>query len=311
MIVSESDVLLAALDRRLQVDSLAAIAPVASSSDGARGAAPQAAAGASSAAEPFPLGQVIDARVVDIAESGHVVADLAGQRLALSWPTGSGPAIGSRIALRVLARTPMLLFEDASRDGERRESPDAPTSLSVAARALQNPAATGAGALRFTAPILQIEVDGDPPLHAMDSATGSTNSATPDRISLDTVIVAQAPLTDRAVDPSVMLPFVLRGPAWPGQDVELVVRRDREDEAFENPVLDQWCGELMIDLPNLGRVSGHLAWSMQGLRIRLEGQDASSVASMSASTAELARALADVDLPVLAVSVGQPVGRLP
>jgi hypothetical protein len=88
--------------------------------------------------------------------------------------------------------------------------------------------------------------------------------------------------------------------------MELVVRREREDEQFDNPVLDHWCGEVLIDLPNLGRVAGHLAFSMQGLRIRLEGDDADAVDAMTAHANELAHALSAANLRVNALSVGRP-----
>jgi len=87
--------------------------------------------------------------------------------------------------------------------------------------------------------------------------------------------------------------------------MELVVRRERGDEALDNPALDPWCGDLTIDLPTLGRVSGRLAFSMHGLRIRLEGDDAATVAAMHESSALLAAAFADADLRVQSLSIGK------
>lgn len=282
--------------------------------------------------EHLPLGQVFAARVAEVPEANHVIVELGRLRIALAWPDGNGPAPapGGTIALRVLAHNPMLLFENVRSPSDQATGVRDPlTQLSPGALQLQAPKTTGDGVLHFTVPILEIEVVPlETPAHASQPAWQSAQPnaqqvANPPsgHIALDDVIVARsgsiveagglAPLrqapNDGSINPAGLLPLVLQGPAWPGQDVELVVRRERADEAFDNAALDQWCGEIVIDLPHLGRVAGHLSWSMQGLRIRLEGQDETSVALMSAAAPELAMALAEVALPVLAVSVGGPV----
>ena len=189
----------------------------------------------------------------------------------------------------------------------------------------------GAGPMRFDAPILDIEIvplNGNGRADVPDEvqpglprpSPNAPGAGGPPRIELDDVIVARstavvdgvdAPLIPRATDdgsriPTAFMPLVLQGPAWPGQPMELVVRRERKDEQFDNPALDHWCGEVLIDLPHLGRVAGHLAFSMQGLRIRLEGDDAEAVDAMSAHATELAHAMTVANLRVSALSVGQP-----
>lgn len=376
MIVQESDALLAALDRRMQVERVLALDPVAPVA-GSRGEAAtptdqtssHAVGPATATVVPageqdtlsarLPLGRVVPARVVDVGFDAHgderVTADVERWRVALAWPRGAGPAPrpGQDIALRVLAHKPMLLFQSVGESLDGPASSDvvgAPVRWSREALALAGrpglvDGATGdgpstpAGAQRFTAPILEIAfVAGDdepsvasPPADAADRATSRPLAASPagapmsgnpthDRIALDDVIVGAtvarprdatpvvgAPPRDRddpTSDPTMPLPVVLQGPAWPGQPMELVVRRDRDDDAFDNPALDQWCGEIVIELPALGRIAGHLAWSMQGLRIRLDGHDAAAVASMTAATTELAAALVDADLRVVGLTVG-------
>lgn len=318
MIVSESDVLLSALDRRLQIDRIVALEPASvfddASGDPATGTQPARSAPTSSAyLDRLPLGQVFDARVVS-AEGGDVIAELGALRIALSWPNSGSPApvAGAWIALRVLAHEPALLFQNVPADGaEPDDDADAPLRLSTDARSLQSAASSGAGTVRFTVPIVDVSAS-----HAAAVASrGSTDPAPNlfavgdpsfDRDSPAQGSVARVVTVDASVQAQAGLPLVLQGPAWSGQDVELVVRRERRDEAFDNPALDQWCGELVIDLPTLGRVSSHLAWSVQGLRIRLEGQEPASVASMTETATELAQALSAVDLPVIAVSVRQP-----
>lgn len=139
-------------------------------------------------------------------------------------------------------------------------------------------------------------------------------------IALDDVIVARStafvdgvasPMIPQSTDdarqlPVVFSPLVLQGPAWPGQAVELVVRREREDEQFDNPVLDHWCGDLLIDLPHLGRVAAHLSFSMKGLRVRIEGDDAIGVGAMTDAASSLAAAFAGADLRVTTLTVGRP-----
>ena len=226
--------------------------------------------------------------------------------------------------------------------GRSPDDVDAP-HWSSDARSLQAADATTdhrtgpSGPVRFDAPILLIEIESQPDPRFQsaphdDAATGvATNDAKRTAmpvadahatIPIDDVIVGratarvdgiEAPLIPRASpEPTATsAPFtalVLAGPAWPGQPVEFVVRRERADEQLDNPVLDQWCGEVVIDLPRLGRVAGHLAFSMQGLRIRLEADDAATVATMTAASVSLANALSADALRVSALSVGLPAG---
>jgi hypothetical protein len=348
MIVSESDILLAGLDRRMQVDRVQAVDPLEalSRATGPVRTAPlqtggSAATGpANATADPatrLPLGQVITARVVEVPQPDHVIVEVGDLRIALAWPKAGGvPQPGRDIGLRVLAHKPMLLFQSVPDDAmdatDAHEDGEPLTRWSSDALHLQAPGTSGgapgrgAGPVRFDTPILEIEIvplqDSKEPAVANElvqsRAQVPTDREAPARIELDDVIVARstavvdgvaAPLVPRAVDdgtriPTTFLPLILQGPAWAGQAMELVVRRERRDEQFDNPALDHWCGEVVIDLPHLGRVAGHLAFSMQGLRIRLEGGDARAVDAMTAGATELANAFSMANLRVCALSVG-------
>ncbi len=355
MIVSESDILLAALDRRLAVDGVspvdrpqavagAAAGPgaAASRSDASQGTV--AADGDLDLATRLPLGRVVQARVLEIPREGHVVAEAESLRIDLAWPARNGvtPRVGRDLSLRVLAHRPMLLFESVAEAADASvEAAEVPRWSSDAIRLQSSigPASStsrGNGPTRFDIPIIDIEFETlgsddrvvEP--RASSSRTvvertargASPPSITDARapIALDDIVVARStavvdgvatPLIPRSRDdgaapPAAFVPLVLLGPAWPDRPMELVVRRERADESFDNPALDHWCGEVLIDLPRLGRVAGHLAVSMQGLRIRLEGDDDGTVDSMNAAAVELTRAFADAELRVLSLSVGRP-----
>ncbi len=93
MIVDESDALLAALDRRLRVDGVLALerqtpnpdATRASRSAPLRGTGPAAASlqadDPASLAQRLPLGRVVSARVIEVLDANHVVADIERSRL--------------------------------------------------------------------------------------------------------------------------------------------------------------------------------------------------------------------------------------
>ncbi len=344
MIVQESDILLAALDRRLQIDRVqrldpaAALArspddagqrPSANATQTSPAPVPTATADArtvlaTNLAARLPLGEVIVARVVDVPSPDHVIAEIDTLRVAMAWPKGSAvvPRAGQDVRLRVLAHRPMLLFQNVR--GEDGPAPDASrdadgqTHWSSDALRMQRSggAARAAVPTRFDVPILDLQIESLP--DDTSRAASSLPQDDPAPIGLDDVIVARgttivdgiaAPLIARATGDAAAIdtafvPLVLQGPAWNGQPMELVVRRERADEAFDNPVLDQWCGEVLIDLPHLGRVAAHLSFSMQGLRIRLEGDDETGVAAMTAGAAELARVFAGADLRVSSLSVG-------
>ena len=400
MIVHESDMLLAALDRRLQIDRITSLDPLTTigrAPDQSRTPQPgvPAPAGlpggsAASVARPptatspvaarLPLGSVINARVTTVPQPDHVVAEVGSLRIELAWPAANGaaPRLGSEVTLRVLAHTPMLLFQrlgvaDASTAQTGRAEQEAPHWSSDAIR-LQTPTAAnesgaqanGSGPVRFDTPILEIAIGPrdprtgpEPPLsdgpvpeevesratqtfprsqshpqsalqaqpqtHSPSSPDLSRMAAAPTLdpstpIALDDIVVARhtafvdgiaTPVVPRNADEtkSATVPFsplVLQGPAWPGQSVELVVRREREDEQFDNPVLDHWCGEVLIDLPNLGRIAAHLSLSMKGLKLRIEGDDSASVDAMTGAAPALASALGSAEMRVATLTIAQP-----
>ncbi len=346
MIVQESDILLAALDRRLQVDPLLAIDPLtaiarSTTPPGPRPSTPTPttngpATSAATLTARLPLGEVISARIVEVPQPDHVIAEIGALRVALAWPKGNGitPQPGSDIGLRVLAHKPMLLFQSVPGEGERSgdEGHEPQTRWSSDALRLQQPGASperGTGPVRFDVPILEIDIvplpgrgesnaPNDLRLDASLPSRAVVDTGPHTQIDLDDVIVARStalvdgvdsPLIPRATEdgsriPTAFVPLVLQGPAWPAQPMELVVRRERKDDQFDNPALDHWCGEVVIDLPHLGRIAGHLALSMQGLRIRLEGNDEDAVDAMTSGAAELANALAVANLRVSTLSVG-------
>jgi hypothetical protein len=182
--MADSELLLTALERRLQIDrtlSLSPLRPVASPSDSPRSArapitsaTPAPREAAPTLAARLPLGQIVSARVVEVPHADHVIAEVDRWRIELAWPKGNGPtpSPGQDIDLRVLAHRPMLLFQSvlAEPDTATLEDLDrdasASTHLSSNALQLQRQAvaqsaapgtSSGPGPLRFTIPILEIE----------------------------------------------------------------------------------------------------------------------------------------------------------
>ena len=170
------------------------------------------------------------------------------------------------------------------------------------------------GPLRFDMPLLVIDPKAnDAAARASVEASTAVGLAAAESAPLGGDAAAQDASTSNirhAAEPNglapVFVPLMLQGPAWIGQPMELIVRRERADELLDNPALDHWCGEVVIDLPELGRVAGHLEFSIQGLRVRLVADHETSVAKLTAATTELAAAFATNDLRVSGLSVGRP-----
>ena len=232
---------------------------------------------------------------------------------------------------RLLAIDPLrALVDPADTPGQGDGSADDP------ARPARNNAATplwssdalrlqtlaGAGALasleggpvRFDVPLLSIESKANdatesaptgPSLKA-EVAAAAAPPVAGDAAARDTPSSSVRNATESNGLPPAFIPLVLQGPAWIGQPMELIVRRERADEMLDNPALDRWCGEVVIDLPELGRVAGHLEFSIQGLRVRLVVENEASVARLTAATTELAAAFAHNDLRVSGLSIGRP-----
>ena len=277
MTTIETD-LLQTLDRRTQVDRVLALDPLRAIGTDADATTPaRANASATDRADPgaltsrLPLGRLVAAHVVEVLDGDHVVADVEQWRVSLAWPRGAGAVLpGQALTLRVLAHRPMLLFQNVDAAGDVLDALDAsPTRWSAGALALARsatalPSQGGRTATVFTEPILDIEIvaSSDVPAHAdrtdavVENPGRQAFDQTGAEIALGDVIVARTP--DEPIrDPGTLppMPIVLQGPAWPGQAVELVVRRQRADEELDNAALDQWCGEIVIDLPTLGRVA--------------------------------------------------------
>jgi hypothetical protein len=346
MIVDESSLLLMALDRRLQVDRLLGIdpaRPVAQSTDSpSRGPAPSpflspslandtaasmrgAAATTAAAGETLSIGRIVTMQVVDVPSAERVVAKFGDMLIALSWPNGQAgmPRPGDAIALRVLALAPTLTLQSVPQDtgaAVSRSESAAPWSMdALRLQTIAGPLASsfrGSGPLRFDAPVLtpmRDEQAASPSLPTAReaeaariaieaTATGSSRAPTP---GIDAHPLVGNPLENSGT-PAAFVPLVFHGPAWAGQPMELVIRRDRADDTLDNPALDHWCGEVVIDLPRLGRVAGHIAFSMQGLRVRLEADDDASASALSDAASELAAAFTALDLRVAGLSIGSP-----
>ena len=371
-----ADIPVSALDRRLQVDRVLALDPLSPIADDrpplravpAASGRPEGPAGSSAAPAAslagvaglvarVGLGEVVNAEVLELPSTNHVIARIDDLRVAMDWPASSDdlPVLGQTIALRLLAYRPLLLFQTVRGDGADAATrpDDGATQWSENALRLQaagSASAPGAGPLRFDVPILELEVvpvddtvddpsfevaharlatRRDAPLDRLGGSNPRTALATTSfdpsalsRVALGDVIVAHATaMIDGAEAPSIprapqdattllptipFVPLVLQGPAWPGQTLDLLIRREREDEQLDNPALDRWCGEVVMDLPKLGRVAGHLSFSMQGLKVRLEGDDEDAVSAMADATAELAAAFAGADLRIAGLSVTRP-----
>jgi hypothetical protein len=307
----------AALDQRLSVARTLAVdllRPVATDPDAPRpesGAAtfralPIAQGKAALAfASRWPVGSTVAARVTVTADGDRVIADVDGLPLELRWrgDDGATPALGQTLAFRVLAHRPEIVLQRLSTSpaGDARSS-DASTRISHEAQALQASAVLASygehdeRSIHFTAPLVR---DARAGASVVDFDTGPTPVAHGD---------AAAPTVRTPSDPSLpFAPVVLSGPAWRDQPVELVIRRHRRDEWLDDPTQDDWCGELVIDLPNIGRVAGHLAWSMQGLRVRLDADREVSATALADAAPELAAAFIDMRLRVSALSIGHAI----
>lgn len=194
----------------------------------------------------------------------------------------------------------------------------ATTLWSSDALRLQMLARTGAlaspegGPVRFDVPLLLIEPRPNDAKASVPAVPSSSAEARPAPPASDQTAARPTPSSNVRQPPEsnglppAFVPLVLQGPAWIGQPMELIVRRERADESLDNAALDRWCGEVVIDLPELGRVAGHLEFSVQGLRVRLAVENEASVASLAAAAGELAAAFARNDLRVSALSIGRP-----
>ena len=97
--------------------------------------------------------------------------------------------------------------------------------------------------------------------------------------------------------------IVLHGPAWTSQQIELVIRRERDDEAVDNAALDAWCTDLSVDLPALGAIDARLAWTTSGLRVRVDAHRAGAAEALRDSAAQFAATLADLPMRLAGLAI--------
>lgn len=288
---------------------------------------PKASAAALAFAARWPVGSDVLARVVSIAEDRRITADVDGLPIEIRWRDGDGPSprAGEGLAFRVMAHTPQLVLQftaHASFDAPSRmlADRDAPTQLSDDALFLQtliDPLEDAADAsdrvVRFAQPLIETRRPGVAREHVRAMAghvasLASDASATMHESIDHLASHVFAAKHDAGAGAMPFIPVVLSGPAWHGQAMELLLRRHARDDALDDPALDAWCGEITMDLPRLGRVAGHLALSMQGVRLRLEADDVDGAVALDAALSELAAAFADTGLRLASLSVGGPPG---
>lgn len=315
----------AALDQRLQVGRTLAIdlvRPIGADPDTPRPGssdagfrAPRVAQGTTAVAfaARWPVGSTVAAQVTATADGDRVIADVDGLPLELHWrgDDGATPTAGQTLAFRVLAVRPEIVLQriaDAVTTSGGTADPDASPRISTDAQALQAAAVLAAyGAkddrtIRFATPLLAHDPG---PTSGLDDdladATLPRAAAASPAAGLDVLALAARPPTDPT---QPFAPILFFGPAWPDQPMELIVRRQRHDDRLDDPAQDDWCGELEIDLSRIGRVAGHLSWSMQGLRLRLDVDRETSATTLADAAPELAAAFIDVRLRVSALSIG-------
>ena len=301
----------AALDQRLQVGRTPAVdaaQPVGSGR--ATGVAievstgpPPVRAGVAAFAARWPLGSLIEAEVLESTSTDRIAARIGGVRVDLPWSRvdGSRPTVGQTLAFRVVAHVPTLTLERVavSDPSQAANDPDTPMRLSDNALALRAIATSGdaasSGAVRFGQPLFDPTAAASTHADATILLGDASRSDVPARAAIDDLTTAWP----------VTLPLVLQGPAWPGQPIELVIRREPRDAAIADAALDDWCGDLVLDLPSLGRVAAHLAWSMAGLRVRLDADDGAAAGAMVGDARALIDAFDAASLRVATFSVGR------
>lgn len=264
----------------------------------------------------WPVGTTVGARVASIPQPGRVLVTIAEGRpdgegsleVELQWDRTDGqpPRIGQDLGFRVVAHRPTLTLEPLlARDTSplTMQGDDVAMHVSHEARVLQAMAAGpghDAGPVRFETPLVATSPHAaSEPVVLLSHDDAHATSAQDASAAL-----VPRPSTDPAGGVPPFVPILLQGPAWPGQPVELVLRRDAHDAELEDAVRDGWCGDVVIDLPALGRVTGHLSWSVQGLRVRVEADDRAGAYTLTEASPELAAALADADLRLLSLAVG-------
>ncbi len=285
-----------ALDLRARVDRLVEVDPVRALDERIDGAkhddrpTPRGVATPSTSGAPpdtrLVVGAAVTLRVIAIPDAFRVVAQLDDQLFELAWPTHDAPlpTRDTDIALRVVTTEPTITFSRVERDlvvASRAPVDLEAPQLRATSRAIDGDD-TRPGVVRFETPLVAVSRTDAAPEIARTPAT-----------SVDTPVA------------SSLVPLVLHGPAWQDQPVELVFHRERADESFDNGALDAWCGEVTIDLPQLGRVAAHLAFSMHGLRVRIEGDNDDAVRDLSDASRDLAAAFNASDLRVAQLSVGR------
>jgi hypothetical protein len=262
-------------------------------------------------ASRWPVGATVAARVTGTGDGNRVLAEVEGLPLDLHWrgDDGAAPSIGASLAFRVLALRPEIVLQRLpnviAQPGSN--SADVSTHISADAKVLQASATLAAygvpdeRTVRFATPLFAdpARVDatpGGPAAVDASVAHGGTGS---------TLEALATTVRTTTADPTLpFAPVVLAGPPWRDQPMELIVRRQRRDERIDDPTQDDWCGELVIDLPHIGRVAGHLAWSMQGLRVRLDADREGSATALADAAPELAAAFIDLRMRVAALSIG-------
>jgi len=311
----------AALDRRLQVErtlGVDALRPVSAEAgttsferETLTHATPVAQGKAAlEFASRWPVGTTVAARVTGTGDANRILADIDGLPLELHWrgDDGAAPTVGQALAFRVLALRPEIVLQRLPNVIAPAESDPADTSthISADAKVLHASAALAAygvadeRTVRFTTPLIADRADEAAAPHEV--ATGETSVS---HAAASAAAESLAAGVRATTDPTLpFAPVILSGPAWRDQPIELIVRRRRHDERLDDPTQDDWCGELVIDLPHIGRVAGHLAWSMQGLRVRLDADLETSADALADAASELVAAFTDLRMRVAGLSIG-------
>ncbi len=87
------------------------------------------------------------------------------------------------------------------------------------------------------------------------------------------------------------------GQIWPEQTMQWEIQGQPERQSMQ-PEDRQWSTEMELALPNLGDVHARLVYNQGGIRLTLQGADASSVALFNRRLQGLAATLADAGVPL-------------
>jgi hypothetical protein len=113
-----------------------------------------------------------------------------------------------------------------------------------------------------------------------------------------------AALVERQLEALTTQQLAWRGEVWPGQDVEWIVREDRDAHGSPETAASRWSTQLTLELPRLGLVRARLDLYQGQLQVSIRAAGGDRViTSLRGGEAELRGALEARGLPLTAFAV--------